>query len=69
MVCDVFVMSMYKAGGLLEPYTNQIQVSFTFLLQKQTQKMARILSHFGELYAIFVCGEIFLNFNLCFCDL
>jgi len=27
MVCDVFVMSMYKAGGLLEPYTNQIQVT------------------------------------------
>jgi hypothetical protein len=27
LVCDVFVMSMYKAGGLLEPYTKQIQVT------------------------------------------
>jgi hypothetical protein len=27
MVCDVFVMSMYKAGGLLEPYTKQIQAT------------------------------------------
>jgi hypothetical protein len=60
MVCDVFVMSMYKAGGLLEPYTNQIQVSFIFLLQKQTQKNSENSFSFWWIVCDFcVWGDLF----------
>lgn len=55
MVCDVFVMSMYKAGGLLEPYTHQIQVNLNSSSYRNIQfTTIKDLQQFVQFHFLFV---------------